>query len=130
MLFKKLNELTIEAVSHNPEIKKKVFVRKGEMGNITQIALIAFQPGQIADSHEHLDMFEIFIVQKGRGRITVDEKVIDLEAGDCVVVSPGEVHEVENNSGEVMEVLVVGEELEGLGELELGPLPSLAGSDS
>ena len=109
MKLKKLNELPLESVSHNQAIKKKVFVRKGEMGNITQVAAVTFLPGQIADGHKHDDMFETFIVQSGSGEIKVDNKVVNVRAGDCVVVSPGEMHEVKNTGGEVMEMLVIGE---------------------
>lgn len=108
MKLRKLNELPIEWVSHNPEIKKKVFVRKGEMGNITQVALVTFLPGQTADGHTHQDMFETFLIQKGEGEINVDDKIIKVGAGDCVVISPGEMHEVKNTGGEAMEVLVIG----------------------
>ena len=111
MFIRQLSDLPIESVSHNPEIKKKVFVKKSEVLNITQIAEITFLPGQIADRHKHMDMYEIFMVQSGKGEFLIDEKITIGEAGSCVVVSPGEMHEVKNSGGEVMKVIVIGIEV-------------------
>lgn len=113
-----LNKLQEESVSHNPEIKKKVFVRKGEVLNITQIAEITFQSGQIADEHKHPDMFEMFLVQTGDGQVKVDGEVISMEKGSCVVVSPGEMHEVKNVGEDQMQVLVIG--IEVMNKKEVG----------
>ena len=111
MLKTSLADLSIESVSHEPGIKKKVFVRKGQMGNITQISLVTFLPGQVASIHRHQDMWETFIVQMGKGTIEVNQELIFIEAGDCVVVSPGESHEVKNTGVKEMKVLVIGEEI-------------------
>lgn len=37
-------------------------------------------------------MFEIYLVANGKSTIIVDGKVIDLKAGDMIVVEPHEVH--------------------------------------
>jgi mannose-6-phosphate isomerase-like protein (cupin superfamily) len=56
-------------------------------------------------------MWETFIVQMGKGTIEVNQELIFIEAGDCVVVSPGESHEVKNTGVKEMKVLVIGEEI-------------------
>jgi mannose-6-phosphate isomerase-like protein (cupin superfamily) len=111
MLKTSLSELPIQSVSHNPAIKKKVFVKKGQMGNITQIALATFLPGQVAPTHSHQDMYETFIIQSGSGTIEIDKRMVNVKVGDCVLVSPGEFHEVKNTGEEVMEILNIAEEI-------------------
>ena len=87
-----------QPVSHNPDIKKRVLFQSGEIPHITQYAQTKLQPGQVAASHVHSDMWEIFFCIDGRGTIKVDGQAIELEAGACVLVEPGEVHEIENTS--------------------------------
>lgn len=111
MLKTSLSDLPIQSVSHDPSIKKRVFVKKGQMGNITQIALATFLPGQVAPAHSHPDMYETFIVQSGIGTIEVDNTTFEVKVGDCVLVSPGESHEVKNTGEEILEILNIAEEI-------------------
>ena len=46
--------------------------------------------------HSHPDMGEVFVVQSGRGLITIDGITHDIRPGTCAVVEPGENHELEN----------------------------------
>lgn len=90
--------LSEQPVSHNLEIKKRVLFQSDEIPHITQYAQTKLQPGQVATGHAHSDMWEIFLCIEGRGVIKVDGQAIKLEAGVCVLVEPGEVHEIENTS--------------------------------
>src|SRR5919202_1987736 len=91
MKTRSLSTLPTESVSHNSGIAKQVMLRNGELPHLTQ-----FAPGQVAVAHAHADMFEVFFVESGVGRMTVDGHPHHLEAGSCVAVEPGEVHELEN----------------------------------
>lgn len=94
MKFKKEKDLLYEFVSHNKEIPKKVFIKKGEVSTLTQFAKIFFKAGQTADAHIHQDMYEGFLVEKGSGEIIVDGKNSKVDEGSFVLVEPGEAHEV------------------------------------
>jgi mannose-6-phosphate isomerase-like protein (cupin superfamily) len=92
-----LANLPIESVSHNPEIKKQVMLRRGDVPHLTNFSQAVLPPGQTANAHRHEGMFEVFFVQAGEGLIRVDDKEQRIEAGICVAVEPGEAHEIENS---------------------------------
>ena len=46
----------------------------------------------IDDPHVHTQVTEVYLVARGRSIIRVGQESIDLEAGDVVVVEPGEPH--------------------------------------
>ncbi|HEY9761804.1 MAG TPA: cupin domain-containing protein [Trichocoleus sp.] len=96
----KLSSLTTvpeEAVSHNPEIKKWVLLRKGDLPYLTNFSQTRFAPGQVASAHAHEDMCEVFFVESGEGIIYIDGNPYSLTPGTCVAVEAGETHEVVNN---------------------------------
>jgi mannose-6-phosphate isomerase-like protein (cupin superfamily) len=91
-----LSAIPTEGVSHNPGIAKQVMLRNGELPHLTQFAQARFAPGQVAVAHAHANMYEVFFVESGVGRMTVDGRAHHLEVGSCVAVEPGEVHELAN----------------------------------
>jgi mannose-6-phosphate isomerase-like protein (cupin superfamily) len=91
-----LNDLPWEEVSHNREIQKKVMLRAGELPHLTNFSQAKFAPGQVASSHAHADMCEVFFVSQGSGIIRIDGREYPLTPGSCIAVEPGEVHEVAN----------------------------------
>jgi quercetin dioxygenase-like cupin family protein len=91
-----LTDLPEEAVSHNPAIKKKVMLRLGELPHLTNFSQARFAPGQVAASHVHWDMCEVFFVESGTGTIRIDDRTYALLPGTCIAVEPGETHEVSN----------------------------------
>jgi quercetin dioxygenase-like cupin family protein len=95
-----LSQIPEESVSHNPEIKKKVMLRLGELPHLTNFSQARFAPGQAAAAHAHSDMCEVFFVESGTGVITVNGQPYGLEAGVCIAVEPGEVHEVINQGAD------------------------------
>ena len=96
MKIRSLNATATEGVLHNPGIAKRVLLRNSELPHLTQFAQARLAPGQVAFAHAHADMYEVFFVETGVGRITVDGRAHQLEAGSCVVVEPGEAHELSN----------------------------------
>jgi quercetin dioxygenase-like cupin family protein len=119
MKFKRLENLPLEPVSHPPQtlagqdhglpiglpITKRVLLRAGELPHLTNFAQAYFEPGQVAAAHAHGDMVEVFWVQEGTGEILVAGQIQPLGPGVCVVVEPGEQHEL-RNTGEVKLVLL------------------------
>ena len=95
-------------VSHNPKIKKHLMVSNGEIPHVTNFSQAIFPPGETANAHTHSEMTEVFFVESGQGCIRVNEKVIDMKAGTCVVVEPNESHELKNTGSEDMVVMYFG----------------------
>ena len=90
------DDIPEEGVSHNPEIRKRVMVRKGVVPGLTNFSQSVFTPGQVCDAHAHPDMYEVYLVESGRGLIVIDGQQVPVRAGDCVVVEPGELHSMGN----------------------------------
>ena len=96
MKITNLQNLPLQAVSHNPEIKKKVMLSKGDLPHLTNFSQASFAPGQIAEAHSHQDMSEVFFVTAGEGMIKIEDRTYSLAPGVCIAVEAEEVHEIIN----------------------------------
>ena len=103
-----LAEVPAEGVSHNPEITKQVILRRGDLPHLTNFSRSQLLPGQVSRAHRHIDLFEVFLVESGVGVMKVDGHEERLEAGICVVVEPGEVHEIINTGSTELVLLYFG----------------------
>jgi quercetin dioxygenase-like cupin family protein len=102
-------------VSHNPAIRKQVFVAHGEVPHVTQFARSIFQPGEVAPAHSHPDMWEVFLVTSGILTIEVDGVAHELKAGASITLAPHEEHELRNAHSEDLHLTyfgIVGSQLE------------------
>ncbi len=95
-----LAELPAEGVSHNPEIEKRVMLRRGDVPHLSAFSRARLAPGQTARGHAHAGMHEVFYVESGTGAMKVDGEEFQIGAGACVAVSPGEHHEIANTGGD------------------------------
>ena len=100
MIIRSLQDLPVQSVSHNPDIRKKVMLRFGDLPNLTNFAQAYIAPGQISPAHSHQDMCEVFFVQSGSGIIRIDDIEYPLLPGSCYGVEVGEVHEIVNTGTE------------------------------
>ena len=98
-----LADVPEEGVSHNPEIRKQVLLRRGDVPRLANFSRARLLPGQRARAHRHLDMSEVFFVERGAGVMRVEGAELPLCPGVCVAVEPGEEHEIVNTgSGELV----------------------------
>jgi mannose-6-phosphate isomerase-like protein (cupin superfamily) len=102
------SEADLKEVSHNPKIKKRVVLSKGECGNISQLAQAVFPPNETAHAHSHKDMTEIFIVQSGLGILQIDKTSHELKPDVCAVVEPNETHEISNTGTNDLVITIIG----------------------
>lgn len=102
-----VDRIPAEGVSHDLAILKKVLLRGGDVPHVAQLAQATFEPGQVARGHSHPDMWEIFWCTAGDGVLQVGDRKIALAPGRCVVVEPGEIHELRNTGAMPMLVTVV-----------------------
>lgn len=58
--------------------------------------------------HYHEDMQEVFIILDGQVEMTVGDTTCQLEAGDAVLVSAMEVHQMTNHSDRDVNYIVFG----------------------
>ncbi|MGD1854292.1 MAG: cupin domain-containing protein [Leptolyngbyaceae cyanobacterium] len=91
-----LDGMAPQGVSHNPAIQKKIMLQPGDVPHLTNFSQATFAPGQVAAAHAHGDMYEIFFVSSGHGIMTVNGAEQTLLPGVCILVEPGDIHEVKN----------------------------------
>lgn len=100
-----LKKIAEEPVTHNPDIKKKVMIRKGEVPKLTNFSRSVFAPGQVAPLHRHENMYEVFFVEGGTAGFLVNGSRYVVSKGECVTIAAGDEHEV-SNAGEHDLVLI------------------------
>jgi mannose-6-phosphate isomerase-like protein (cupin superfamily) len=105
-----LEELPDEGVSHDPEIRKRAMLRRGDVPHLTNFSRAVLLPGQRVSAHAHVGMHEIFYVASGEGVLRSGAVAHALAAGSCAVVGPGESHEIENAGGGELVLLYFGVE--------------------
>jgi mannose-6-phosphate isomerase-like protein (cupin superfamily) len=70
------------------------------------LAHASVEPGETLIGHVD-PMEEIYIIQKGRGRMQVKEDLCDVGPGDAIQIPIGHYHELTNTGDEEMTLLVV-----------------------
>jgi mannose-6-phosphate isomerase-like protein (cupin superfamily) len=53
---------------------------------------LGFADCGVDDLHRHEQMYEIYLVARGRSTAVVDGEAVELRGGDLLVVEPGESH--------------------------------------
>ena len=95
-----LEKISLEPAKSNPKIKKKEFVKKGEIPHVNSIGQVVLKVGNIASEHIHENSFEAFLIENGTGIIKVNGKVEQIKAGNFILIEPGEAHEILNTGTE------------------------------
>lgn len=108
MIRASLSSAPAEPVSHDAAIVKRVLLRAGTVANLMQLAESRLAAGQSTTPHAHADMAEVFLATTGAGEVRVDGRAYPLEAGTCVVVEPGEVHQIVNTGAAELVLLYFG----------------------
>jgi len=106
-----LDSVAEEGVSHDPEVRKRVLLRRGDVPHLTNFARARLLPGRRTTAHSHADMCEVFLVESGEGLMSVGGREVALSPGVCVTVEPGETHEVVNNGRAELVLLYFGVEV-------------------
>jgi quercetin dioxygenase-like cupin family protein len=69
--------------------------------------LYCLEPGQSQKPHAHEGCDKVYLVVQGRARVRVGDEERALVAGEAVMAASGEVHGLENDSGERAVVLTL-----------------------
>lgn len=64
-------------------------------------------PGVSIGLHQHHDDEEYYIILEGSGVMTLDDRRVEVNAGDVTAVFPGGRHALENTGDQPMRILVV-----------------------
>ena len=66
------------------------------------------RPGQASTRHRHREQEELYVLMEGTGRMHVDDEALTLETGSAVLVGPGSVRQVFNDTQDEALWLVAG----------------------
>lgn len=80
---------------------------------------MAAAPGQASTRHRHRDQEELYFLLEGSGRVRVDDELLTLAPLDSLLVEPGSVRQLFNDTDADQLWLVVGAPPEGANTLEM-----------
>ncbi len=116
MSYTKRNLADIEdsAVKYGFSEHQEARFPRTELGAVaTGLAYLKLKPGKREPfAHRHSQAEEIVLVLSGRGRIKLDDDVIELEPLDAVRVSPGVIRALDAGE-DGLEVVVFGAHVDG-----------------
>jgi quercetin dioxygenase-like cupin family protein len=78
-------------------------------------------PGQASTRHRHRTQHELYVVLEGTGRVRVDDQLLTLSPLSALLVEPGTVRQVFNDTDAEVLWLVVGAPAEAANTLEMTP---------
>lgn len=70
------------------------------------VQVVEMAPGETIPDHSHQTSREFYVVLNGRCRLIVNGQSYRLEAGDMLLLEPGDVHRLQNNGDEPFRLLV------------------------
>ncbi len=84
------------------------FWKKDELKGPTRLlAKLTLEPGTSIGFHEHVNEEEVFVVVRGRGRVTDGDTVAEVEEGDTILTGDGAGHAVEALGDVPLELIAV-----------------------
>ena len=80
--------------------------KKGDLLAKTRLcAKLILEPGASIGPHSHDQEEEVYIVLRGRGRVTDAGSAVEIGPGDSVLTGNGASHAVENSGAEPLEMV-------------------------
>ena len=64
-------------------------------------------PSHSTTGHKHPGQEEVYIFMQGSGSMEIDERTLEVKAGDVVLIEDGEFHRVHNSSQDILEFVCV-----------------------
>ena len=105
--MKILNSKSIpfEKALHGPYLKQ-VFIGKNEVPSLGVFGKVVMKPGEMASDHGHDGKSEIYLVEKGKGKLIFNKSVEkEILVGDIVITNADETHELSNPFNGDLELL-------------------------
>ena len=130
-VVKSLAEITPHYIGDNRTVRLAVLSGPAD-GSSTTVVLEIWEPGGSQPDNSHEESTETFVVLQGTARAHSDEHVVDLTAGDVIVLPATSVHHIVNSSAtERLYTITVMENDGGFADLILtGPEAGLDADDA
>ena len=93
-----------------PGVFKKVLMQEGDFqpGKLKMLNWCRLPVGSAFQPHFHEDLQEVFVIAQGSATMMVDGQNHVLQAGDCIVIDPREIHVMQNIGNEDVMYMVFG----------------------
>jgi len=108
MKLVQLAEIDAGPVNHASGMMRKVLLGEGDLPASVRLSYALFQPGQAVEPHRHEDVYEVFYLLSGQGRLSVERRSMAIAAGSCFVIEPNETHALSNDGDVDMAVIYFG----------------------
>lgn len=96
-ILRHLDDVAPQLISPSDTVKLALLAGPAD-GSSTSVFFEVWEPGGSQPDNSHPESTEIFVILSGTGRAHSDEHVVDLEAGDALVLPPNSVHRIVNTS--------------------------------
>ncbi|GAA4695940.1 hypothetical protein GCM10023215_37360 [Pseudonocardia yuanmonensis] len=96
-ILRHLDDMAPRLISPADTVKLALLAGPAD-GSSTSVFFEVWEPGGSQPDNSHPDSTEIFVILSGTGRAHSDEHVVDLGAGDALVLHPGSTHRIVNTS--------------------------------
>ena len=93
-----MTDLTAYKISADDTVTLVVLSGPSTSGSDTTVCFEIWEPGGSQPDNSHADSTETFVVLRGRGVAHSDEHLVNLVAGQVIVLSAGSVHRIVNTS--------------------------------
>jgi mannose-6-phosphate isomerase-like protein (cupin superfamily) len=97
-ILRHLDDVAPQLISPSDTVKLALLAGPAD-GSSTSVFFEVWEPGGSQPANSHPESTEIFVILAGTGRAHSDEHVVDLRAGDALVLHPGSTHRIVNTSG-------------------------------
>ncbi|MCM8774793.1 MAG: cupin domain-containing protein [Candidatus Omnitrophica bacterium] len=112
MMIKRKNQQEMEVRKNmrgGPgEVTLRHYFKPEEITARTRLcAELRLPPGAGIGIHDHTGEDEIYIIQRGQGKVTDGGKEVEVEAGDAILTGKGASHSIQNSGHEDLIVTAV-----------------------
>lgn len=96
-ILRHFDDVAPQLISPGDTVKLALLAGPAE-GSPASVFFEVWEPGGSQPDNAHPSSAEIFVVLSGSGHAYSDEHVVDLRAGDVLVLPPGSTHRIVNTS--------------------------------
>ncbi|MEO8426806.1 MAG: cupin domain-containing protein [Verrucomicrobiota bacterium] len=104
MDIKNLNEVSAFITKDGSEIRELLAHRNSVIRN-QSLAEAHVAVGGSTQEHYHSRTEEIYFITAGKGRMRVENDVVEVKVGDAIAIPPGKKHKLWNTGNETLKLL-------------------------